>query len=49
MAQAAEFAAGDSNVSKSTTQDRRIWTGYFQLNGTNGAAKAAGYSRPKKA
>ena len=48
MAQAAEFAAGD-NATQSTTQDRRIWTGYFQLNGTNGAVKAAGQSEPKKA
>ena len=49
IAQAAEFAAGDTNVSQSTTQDRRIWTGYFQLNGSNGAVKIAGQSEPKKA
>jgi len=49
MAQAAEFAAGDSSVSQSTTQDRRIWTGYFNLNGSNGAVKIAGQSQPKKA
>lgn len=48
MAQALEFAAGDSSASQSITQDRRVWTGYFNLNGSSGAAKIAGQSRPKK-
>ncbi|MHA2112510.1 MAG: hypothetical protein ACW98W_13605 [Candidatus Hodarchaeales archaeon] len=49
MAQALEFAAGDSTASQSTTQDRRIWTGEFSFNGSSGVSKSAGQSRPKKA
>jgi hypothetical protein len=49
MAQAAEFAAGDTSAYQGTTQDKRVWVGQFSFNGSAGVSKSAGQSRPKQA